>query len=47
MPATFGRLPPAAAWRHHDARDGYEVVFLETGDAGLVLDYPCIAVRVV
>jgi uncharacterized protein len=34
MPATFGRLPPAAAWRHHDARDGYEVVFLETGDAG-------------
>ena len=30
---TFGRLPPAAAWRHQDARDGFEVVFLaEDGD---------------
>ena len=34
MPATFAQLPPAAAWRHQDARDGFEAVFLETGDAG-------------
>ena len=34
MPTTFGPLPPAAAWRHREARDGFEVVFLETGEAG-------------
>jgi uncharacterized protein len=31
--AAFGSLPPTAAWRHVDARDGYEVVFLQTRDA--------------
>ena len=34
MPTTFGPLPPAAAWRHREARDGFEVVFLETGETG-------------
>jgi hypothetical protein len=34
VPATFGQLPPAAAWRHRDARDGFEVVFLQASDAG-------------
>jgi uncharacterized protein len=34
MPRTFGQLPPAAAWRHQDARDGFEVVFLHTSNAG-------------
>jgi hypothetical protein len=34
MPTSFGRLPPAAAWRHQYARDGFEVVFLETSGAG-------------
>jgi len=27
-------LPPFAAWRHRDARDGFEVVFLRTGPEG-------------
>jgi hypothetical protein len=30
---AFRQLPPSAAWRHRDARDGFEVVFLRT-DAG-------------
>jgi len=34
VPATFGQLPPVAAWRHQDARDGFEVVFLQTSHAG-------------
>jgi uncharacterized protein len=34
MPTTFGQLPPAAAWRHQDARDGFEVVFARTSEAG-------------
>jgi uncharacterized protein len=31
MPARL-RLPPYAAWRHRDARDGFEVAFFEPGD---------------
>jgi hypothetical protein len=34
---TFGSLPPTAAWRHVDARDGFEVVFLETVAGGYEL----------
>jgi uncharacterized protein len=30
---AFGELPRTAAWRHHDARDGFEVVFLDSGDS--------------
>jgi hypothetical protein len=30
---AFRRLPPSAAWRHRDARDGFEVVFPRS-DAG-------------
>jgi hypothetical protein len=29
----FAEPPPWAAWRHHDARDGFEVVFLQ-GEGG-------------
>jgi uncharacterized protein len=32
--ASFDELPPSAAWRHVDARDGFEVVFLQTGVCG-------------
>lgn len=28
---TFTELAPFAAWRHRDARDGFEVVFLHSG----------------
>jgi uncharacterized protein len=31
---AFGSLPPTAAWRHADARDGFEVVFLQSRDGG-------------
>lgn len=37
MTKDFAELPPAAAWRHRDARDGFEVVFLQQpadGSAG-------------
>ncbi len=27
-------FPTAAAWRHRDARDGFEVAFFESGDGG-------------
>ena len=37
MPAAF-RLPPYAAWRHREARDGFEVVFFESSDGGLRID---------
>lgn len=30
--------PPVAAWRHRDARDGFEVVFLQTAGDGLRAD---------
>jgi hypothetical protein len=28
----FGTLPPAAAWRHEESKDGFEVVFFAQGD---------------
>jgi hypothetical protein len=31
-------LPPFAAWRHHDAREGFEVVFLRPEGTGLRVD---------
>jgi uncharacterized protein len=31
---AFLQLPPSAAWRHRDARDGFEVVFARTGPTG-------------
>ena len=31
---AFVELPPFAAWRHRDARDGFEVVFLSSGPDG-------------
>jgi uncharacterized protein len=34
MPARL-RLPPYAAWRHRDAREGFEVAFFDAGDGGL------------
>jgi hypothetical protein len=37
MSAPF-RLPPYAAWRHRDARDGFEVAFFEPGDRGLRIE---------
>jgi uncharacterized protein len=33
-PRPVTDLPAFAAWQHHDARDGYEVVFLEVTPAG-------------
>ena len=35
--AAFGSLPPTAAWQHVDARDGFEVVFLQERDRGYQL----------
>jgi uncharacterized protein len=35
---SFSALPPAAAWRHHDARDGFEVVFLRPAEGGYRID---------
>lgn len=34
----FGQLPPAAAWRHRGARDGFEVVFAQTDAGGYQLE---------
>lgn len=34
MARALPDLPPFAAWRHRDARDGFEVVFLGVDDAG-------------
>jgi hypothetical protein len=33
----FAPIPSEAAWRHHEARDGFEVVFFETVESGLRL----------
>src|SRR5215210_1442670 len=33
----FTNVPPSAAWRHCDGRDGFEVVFLRWGPEGLQL----------
>ena len=30
----FGRLPRAAAWRHEESKDGFEVVFFAQGEHG-------------
>jgi uncharacterized protein len=35
---AFRDLPPAAAWRHLGARDGFEVVFLRSGPDGHRVD---------
>jgi uncharacterized protein len=32
------RLPPFAAWQHRDARDGFEVVFLDEREDGLRIE---------
>ena len=37
MSVAFESLPPTAAWRHVDARDGFEVVFLQARDGGYEL----------
>jgi uncharacterized protein len=37
MPAA-DRLPSYAAWRHRDARDGFEVAFFEPGDGRLRIE---------
>ena len=31
----MSRLPAFAAWRHRDARDGFEVVYFDQRDDGL------------
>ena len=31
----FGRLPHAAAWRHEESKDGFEVVFFAQGEDGI------------
>jgi uncharacterized protein len=35
---SFRALPAGAAWRHHDARDGFEVVFFRPADDGYRID---------
>jgi uncharacterized protein len=35
---AFGQLPAFAAWRHHGAREGFEVVFLRADSRGRRLD---------
>jgi uncharacterized protein len=35
---AFAAPPEFAAWRHRDARDGFEVVFLRAGDGGYRLE---------
>jgi hypothetical protein len=34
MTSSFSDLPRAAAWQHRDARIGFEVAFVHTGDNG-------------
>jgi uncharacterized protein len=41
----FSDPPRCAAWRHRDARDGFEVVFLGRGTAGLTADGTTTAVE--
>lgn len=33
----FGSLPAAAAWRHEEARDGFEVAFFATREDGIAI----------
>jgi hypothetical protein len=35
---TFAPPPAVAAWRHRDARDGFEVVYLEAAESGLLVE---------
>jgi hypothetical protein len=42
---TMPELPPSAAWRHVDARDGFEVVFLRRRGDGYHLDGHATAVE--
>jgi hypothetical protein len=44
MPPEPG-LPPFAAWRHRDARDGFEVVFFDAGDGGRRIEGHTVAVE--
>ena len=39
------QLPPFAAWRHRDARDGFEVVFFFAGGDGLRVEGHTVAVE--
>lgn len=34
----FAPLPPSAAWRHHDARTGFEVAYFRDGERGVVVE---------
>ena len=34
---SFSDLPPSAAWRHQDARSGFEVAFTQRSDNGCLL----------
>jgi hypothetical protein len=36
MTTSFSHLPSTAAWRHRDARDGFEVVFLHSDDGYII-----------
>ena len=38
-------LPPFAAWRHHEARDGFEVVFIDARESGCTLEGTTTAVE--
>jgi uncharacterized protein len=42
---AFAAPPEFAAWRHRDARDGFEVVFLRAADGGYRLDGHAAAVE--
>lgn len=39
------RLPPFAAWRHRDARDGFEIAFFDPRDEGLHVEGHTVAVE--
>jgi hypothetical protein len=41
----FAPLPPSAAWAHRDSRDGFEVVYCVTADAGHLLSGTTTAVE--
>ena len=38
MSMSFGEFPASAAWRHHDAREGFEVVFVRVDRSGYRLN---------
>jgi uncharacterized protein len=35
---TFAPPPPVAAWRHRDAREGFEAVFIEVSGGGVLVE---------